>query len=72
MRKRGQHGKFRQVQFNIHQEVDQSLDTVLRVFVQAEENRAFNPDAMVVIALDTVADIVGGIENSLVNIPAPA
>ncbi len=56
MGKGSQYCKFGQVKLNLKQKIYQALDKILGMMVQSEKNGAFDPDAVVVVALDPVPD----------------
>ena len=58
-----------QVELDLQQEVDQALDVVLGVLVQAEQDGPLDADAVVVVAPDALADVVRGVEDRLVDVP---
>ncbi len=69
MRKRSKHGEFRHVQIDFQQKINQLLYIIFVVIIEAHQNASFHGDAIVVIALDTVADKIGRIKNCLINKP---
>ncbi|VTR63796.1 hypothetical protein DESC_10064 [Desulfosarcina cetonica] len=67
--KRRQYGKLGQVQVDFQQEIHQPPDPVLGVVVQPQQDRPLHADAVIVIALDALLDIVGSVEHRLVDVP---
>jgi len=66
-----QHGELRQVQIDFQEKIHQTLDAVFGVAVQAQQDGALDPDAMVVVALDALPDGVRAVEDRLVYVPGP-
>ena len=69
VRKRSKNGELGQVKVNLTQKVDEALDVVLGLVVEPEKDGAFHPNAIVMIALHTLLDVVGGVVNGLIHIP---
>ena len=70
MREGRQDRELRQVQLDLEQEIHEPLDVVLILFVDAEDDRAFDADAALLQTLDAVPDVVRRIEDGLVHVPA--
>src|SRR5512135_1310427 len=70
VRKWRQNGKFRHIQFNLKEEIDESLDIFFVLIVRTEQDRAFNADAVVFQPLYPVPDNIRCIEDSLIHVPA--
>ena len=69
MGERSHNGEFGNVEFNLHEEIDQALDIIFILIIGTEDNRSFNADAMLLEALDPVTNNIGSIKNRLINIP---
>ena len=71
MRKGRQHGEFGKIEFDLQEKIDEAFNIFFGMAVKSEEYGAFHHDAVIVVALDPFFDLVGGIENRLVNVPGP-
>ena len=69
MRKRRQDGELRQVEIDLAEEINQALTVVLGLVVEAKKDGTLYPDAVIVIALHTLLDIVAGVVDGLIHIP---
>ncbi len=68
---RGQDREFGQIKLDLQQKIDQPFDEVFIVIVEPQEDRALHPDAVVVVALDPLLDIIRGVEDRLIHVPGP-
>ena len=71
MGKGGQDREFGKIQLDVEEEIDQPFDGILGMAVESEQNRALDADAVVVVALDPLADVVRGVEHRLIHVPGP-
>ena len=72
MGERSQHGELGNIQLNFKQKVDELLDTVFGVMIQAQQNSALNTDAIIVVSFNPVTNIIRRVKNRLINIPGPS
>ena len=66
----GRHdGELGQVEVDLEEEVDEALDVVFRLVVEAQQDGALDADAVVVVTLDALADVVRGVVDGLIDVP---
>ena len=62
--------ELREVEVNLTKEVDESFDVVFGLVVEAEQNRAFHSDAVVVVAFHTFFDVIRCVVDGLIHVPS--
>ena len=66
----GRHdGELGQVEVDLEEEVDEALDVVFRLVVEAQQDGALDADAVVVVTFDALADVVRSVVDGLIDVP---
>ena len=70
VRERRKNGKLGQVKVDFAQEINQLLDVVFGLVIEAEEDGTLHTNPIVMVAFYALLDVVGSVVNGLIHIPS--